>query len=79
KPANVLLDDDGTPRLTDFGMARVENANAAITEEGTIVGTLAYLSPEALTGGDVDERSDIWAFGIMLYEMLAGERPFNQS
>jgi len=79
KPANVLLDYDGTPRLTDFGMARVENANANITEEGTLVGTLAYLSPEALTGGDVDERSDIWAFGVMLYEMLMGERPFMQT
>jgi len=79
KPANVLLDADGTPRLTDFGMARVQSANVNITEEGTIVGTLAYLSPEALSGGDVDERSDIWAFGVMLFEMLAGERPFVQS
>lgn len=79
KPANVLLDADGTPRLTDFGMARVQSANVNITEEGTIVGTLAYLSPEALSGGDVDERSDIWAFGVMLYEMLAGERPFMQA
>lgn len=74
KPANVLIADDGTPRLTDFGVARVHTSN--MTAEGTLIGTLAYLSPESLTGGTLDERHDIWAFGVMLYEMLTGTRPF---
>ncbi len=75
KPANVLLAEDGTPRLTDFGMARFGD-RPHVTQEGAIVGTLAYLSPEAFQGDDLDERHDIWAFGVLLYEMLAGERPF---
>lgn len=77
KPANVLLAEDGTPRLTDFGMARVQDVH--VTQSGMIVGTLSYLSPEALHGEHIDERSDIWAFGIMLYEMLTGERPFPET
>ena len=78
KPANVLLAADGTPRLTDFGMARIgEESN--VTQQDTIVGTLAYLAPEAFSGEPPSERTDIWAFGIMLYEMLAGNRPFAQS
>lgn len=75
KPGNVLIAADGTPRLTDFGMARI-GKNQHITADGAIVGTLAYLSPEALQGLELDERSDIWAFGVMLFEMLTGERPF---
>lgn len=78
KPANILISSDGTPRLTDFGMARSKD-ESNVTQEGMIVGTLAYLSPEALTGDPVDERSDIWAFGVTLFEMLAGERPFPQA
>jgi len=74
KPGNVLLSEDGTPRLTDFGMARIGDVH--VTQSGAIVGTLAYLSPEALQGDELDGRTDIWAFGVMLYEMLAGERPF---
>ncbi len=76
KPDNVLIAEDGTPRLTDFGMAQV-SGRPHITQEGAIVGTLAYLAPEVFAGDTADERSDIWAFGVMLYEMLAGERPFN--
>ncbi|MEO0560840.1 MAG: protein kinase [Chloroflexota bacterium] len=74
KPGNVLLAEDGTPRLTDFGVARTHASE--MTADGQIVGTLAYISPESLTGGVVDARHDIWAFGVMLFEMLAGERPF---
>ncbi|MEO1289317.1 MAG: serine/threonine-protein kinase, partial [Chloroflexota bacterium] len=77
KPGNVLIAEDGTPRLTDFGMARV-GGTPNITQDGAIVGTMAYLSPEAFQGDDVDERADIWAYGVMLWEMLIGERPFPQ-
>jgi len=77
KPGNVLLAEDGTPRLTDFGMARVQDVH--VTQSGMIVGTLSYLSPEALQGDNIDERSDIWAFGVMLFEMLTGSRPFPES
>src|SRR5262249_15829849 len=75
KPANVLIAADGTPRLTDFGVAHF-GGEKRITETGAAVGTVDYLSPEALNGEPVDARSDIWAFGVLLYEMLAGERPF---
>lgn len=78
KPGNVLLAHDGTPRLTDFGMARV-SGEPQITQDGAIVGTLAYLAPEAFQGDAIDERTDIWAFGVLLWEMLAGERPFPQT
>lgn len=77
KPANVLLAEDGTPRLTDFGMARVQDVH--VTQSGMIVGTLSYLSPESLHGETIDERADIWAFGVMLFEMLTGERPFPET
>lgn len=77
KPGNVLIAEDGTPRLTDFGMARV-SGEPQITQDGAIVGTMAYLAPEAFQGEEVDERTDIWAFGVMLWEMIVGERPFPQ-
>lgn len=75
KPDNVMLAEDGTPRLTDFGMARF-SGEPHLTEDGAIVGTLAYLGPEAFMDEEPDERTDIWAYGVMLYEMLLGERPF---
>lgn len=78
KPANVLLAEDGTPRLSDFGVAHLGDS-ARITKTGTMIGTLAYLSPEACMGEDVDARADIWSFGVMLYEMITGFRPFMDS
>jgi ABC-type oligopeptide transport system substrate-binding subunit len=75
KPANVLLAGDGTPRLTDFGIAHV-SSSPRLTESGVMVGTLDYVSPEACEGEPLDERIDIWSFGVMLYQMLAGELPF---
>lgn len=75
KPVNVLISDDGTPRLTDFGVARLESEER-VTLSGVAIGTPDYLPPEALRGDEVDARGDIWAFGVMLFEMLAGKRPF---
>jgi serine/threonine protein kinase/tetratricopeptide (TPR) repeat protein len=75
KPANVLIAEDGTPRLTDFGVAHFVTRDR-VTGTGVAVGTLDYLSPEALNGEQVDSRADIWAFGVMLIEMLTGQRPF---
>lgn len=75
KPANVLLTPDGTPRLTDFGTARLTDSLQA-TQAGLRFGTLNYLSPEGCDGQTLDERADIWAFGVMLFEMLSGKQPF---
>jgi DNA-binding NarL/FixJ family response regulator len=75
KPANILLAEDGTPRLTDFGLARIEQL-PRLTESRSILGTFYYLSPEVLEGQNVNERSDIWSFGVTLFEMLTGELPF---
>jgi DNA-binding SARP family transcriptional activator len=75
KPANVLLAEDGTPRLTDFGIARMVDSSQ-LTESGLIVGTVNYLSPEGCDGQPLDERADIWALGVILFEMLSGKQPF---
>lgn len=74
KPENVLLADDGRIKLGDFGLARATTANTASGQ--ALLGTIAYLSPELLTRGVADARSDIYAIGIMIYEMLTGEQPF---
>ncbi|MBI5960062.1 MAG: protein kinase [Chloroflexi bacterium] len=76
KPANVLLAEDGTPRLTDFGVARMMDSPEHLTQLGSVVGTYAYLSPEACQGEELDARTDIWAFGVILFEMLTGKCPF---
>lgn len=74
KPENVLLANDGRIKIGDFGLARAATANTATGN--ALLGTIAYLSPELVTRGIADTRSDIYAVGIMLYEMLAGEQPF---
>lgn len=76
KPANVLIAADGTPRLTDFGIAH-HRSDQQFAEEGIAVGTLDYLSPEVIRGELVDARADIWSFGVMLFELLAGKPPFD--
>ena len=73
KPENVLLADDGRIKLSDFGLARPISAN---TETESVIGTAAYLSPELVTRGQTDERSDVYATGILLYELLTGKQPF---
>jgi serine/threonine-protein kinase len=77
KPSNVLLAEDGSPRLSDFGIAYLARSTERLTQEGAILGTTVYLSPEAWRGEELDQRSDIWSFGALLYEMLAGWPPFN--
>lgn len=73
KPENVLLASSGAIKIADFGLARAVTTS---TNTGTLVGTVAYLAPELVTGDGADERSDIYSAGIMLYEMLTGSQPF---
>ena len=75
KPENVLLAADGTPRLTDFGLAFHADASR-LTRPGSVLGTLAYLSPEACRGEDAGAAGDAWALGVMLAEMVTGRHPF---
>lgn len=75
KPSNVLVDAEGRPRLLDFGLATFEGA-ARLTQDGSTVGTAAYMSPEQASGRDCDHRSDLFSFGVVLYEMLADRLPF---
>jgi serine/threonine protein kinase len=75
KPANVLLAQDGTARLADFGIAHLADS-PRLTRTGVLMGTIDYLSPEVCQGEPPDERADIWAFGVTLFEILSGRRPF---
>src|SRR2546429_6459858 len=74
KPHNVLVDDEGRVKVTDFGIARA--GTSQMTEAGSITGTAQYLSPEQARGAPVDQRSDLYSVGIVLYEMLTGKVPF---
>ncbi|WP_421993821.1 protein kinase domain-containing protein [Roseococcus sp.] len=75
KPANIMLTADGTVKIADFGIARIENSS--MTQVGTIMGTVAYMAPEQLRGEPVDARADIWASGVLLYQLLTGMKPFD--
>jgi serine/threonine-protein kinase len=75
KPQNVLIDPDGRAKVTDFGIARSLESKG-LTATGRVLGTTDYVSPEQAMGEDVDERSDVYSLGIVLYEMLTGDVPF---
>jgi serine/threonine protein kinase/Tfp pilus assembly protein PilF len=75
KPSNIVIDADGRPRLLDFGLATIRGTEK-LTRIGSTLGTVAYMSPEQVKGQEVDQRSDIFSVGVLLYEMIAGRRPF---
>ena len=77
KPANLLVEASGRVKLTDFGVARIQDSGEATRTKGSMVGTLKYMSPEQVQGLSVDARSDLFAAGIVLYQLLTGKRPFD--
>ncbi len=81
KPGNILMDPEGEPLVSDFGLARLAEGDITMTQEGQLLGTPAYMAPEQAAGeqGKVGPRSDIFSLGVVLYELLTGERPFRGS
>jgi len=76
KPENMLLTGDGTLRITDLGIAKGHQSSAALTREGQFLGSLAYAAPEQCAGGEAGPLSDLYALGVVLYELAAGANPF---
>ncbi len=77
KPANIMVTADGNIKIADFGIAKMDSSH--LTQAGMVLGTPTYMSPEQFMGKDVDGRSDLYSSGVMLYQMLTGERPFTGS
>jgi len=76
KPSNVMVDEDRTVRLMDFGLAKYISDDASLTADGRLVGTFRYMAPEQILGENLDGRADLYSLGVILYELLAGRPPF---
>ena len=76
KSANIITTPSGKVKIMDFGLAQISTVTTKLTKEGTTIGTVLYMSPEQTKGGKTDHRSDIWSFGVVLYELLTGALPF---
>jgi len=77
KPSNIILDGYGNVKVMDFGLARITGERSRLTQSGTLMGTLDYMSPEQCRGEELDAQTDIYSLGVVLYEMLAGKLPFD--
>jgi tetratricopeptide (TPR) repeat protein/predicted Ser/Thr protein kinase len=77
KPSNIIVDDLGNVKVMDFGLARALDERSRVTQSGALVGTLGYMSPEQCCGKELDFRTDIYSLGVMLYEMITGNDPFD--
>jgi serine/threonine protein kinase len=75
KPSNIVIGADGRPKLLDFGLAAIEGLDK-VTKTGSTLGTIGYMSPEQIQGKEVDQRSDLFSLGVVLYEMITGRLPF---